>query len=234
MEEASTYLPVVFTYSEASSEKIYVSTGSSVLFFSGSYKWSSSWFAESILTLFFLSVFIEASSFISSTTTDAYVSSFSFKFDSDSSMVTSLLKNSSAPTGFIFECPNQWHVVSLSLYKTCGDRYKKQFLHITTSGKNPLKLIPVDFESPLIPSFVCYFKIFFHVISLFFSSLISLGLLIGEGFGCILLVYHSTHIYLNSSCIFFVTILFGFSNGNGDLLKQLNHLFTIYFVLQRI
>ena len=40
---------------------------------------------------------------------------------------------------------------SIFYIKNCGKIYKKDFLHITTSGKNPINLIPMDLKFPIIP-----------------------------------------------------------------------------------
>ena len=95
---ASTNLPTVLTYTEASYVTFSAAKGSCVSLFPCSYKLSSSWFVEAISPLLFLSVFTEASSFTNDETTDAYFSSYvttyasivslSFKQDSNSRMIT--------------------------------------------------------------------------------------------------------------------------------------------------
>ena len=93
-------------------------------------------------------------------TTYASIMSSSFKLYSYSLVMTLILKNLSTSICFISERTTKCFVGDLSLYKTCVNMYKF-FLHITTSGKNPLKIIPMDLEFPIIPMLKIFLKILY-------------------------------------------------------------------------
>ena len=103
----------------------------------------------------------------------------------------------------------------ISYIYSWGYLQKRVFLHITTYGEKPFKLIPMDLEFPIIPILTSFLNIFIYC--LFLLCFLAQYWPFNQIFlNCSLSIYNLPPIFVKGICIFFIQ-----STGQGMVMGNL-------------